>query len=165
LATVCPIFAWRGERSPCENPLKSPFGAFSRGDLSCYHPENTLIRHGTNQPFRVFAWRSERSPRENTLNGGFGGKDTTNRRRKGDALKVWYFRVAGRKVAMRKHDKVTIWRVFAWRLFAPKHDNTKWHKSATIPQSQRMPNKAVELFNVISFPTHPVPEKIYIKEH
>jgi len=48
------------------------------------------------------------------------GKDTTNRRRKGDAWKVSYFRVPGRKVAMRKHEKVTIWRVFAWRLFAPK---------------------------------------------
>jgi len=48
---------------------------------------------------------------------------------------VSYFRVAGRKVAMQKHEKVTIWRVFAWRLFAfspRKHDNTKWHKSATI---------------------------------
>jgi len=33
-ATVCRIFAWRGERSPCENPTKSPFGGFSPGDLS-----------------------------------------------------------------------------------------------------------------------------------
>ena len=72
-ATVCPIFAWRGERSPCENPLKSPFGGFSRGDISRFHPENTLIRHGTNQPFRVFAWRGERSPRENTKKSPFGG--------------------------------------------------------------------------------------------
>ena len=37
-ATVCRIFAWRGERSPCENPTKSPFGGFSRGDLSRFHP-------------------------------------------------------------------------------------------------------------------------------
>ena len=43
-ATVCRIFAWRGERSPCENPTKS------RGDLSCFRPENTFIRHGINQP-------------------------------------------------------------------------------------------------------------------
>jgi len=49
-ATVCRIFAWRGERSPCENPPKSPFGGFSRGDLSRFRPENTFIRHGTNQP-------------------------------------------------------------------------------------------------------------------
>ena len=48
------------------------------------------------------------------------GKDTTNRRQKGNACKVLYFRVARRKVAMQKHEKVTIWRVFAWRLFAPK---------------------------------------------
>ena len=43
--------------------------------------------------------------------------------------------LAGRKVATRKHEKVTIWRVFAWRPFAfspRKHDNTTWHKSATI---------------------------------
>ena len=34
---VCRIFAWRGERSPCENTKKSPFGVFSRGDLSSAH--------------------------------------------------------------------------------------------------------------------------------
>jgi len=33
LVSVCLIFACRGERSPCENPTKSPFGRFSRGDL------------------------------------------------------------------------------------------------------------------------------------
>jgi len=32
---------------------------------------------------------------------------------------VSYFRVAGRKVAMRKREKVTIWRVFAWKTFRP----------------------------------------------
>jgi len=46
-ATVCLIFAWRGERSPCENPPKSPFGGISRGDLSRFRPENTLKKHGT----------------------------------------------------------------------------------------------------------------------
>ena len=95
---------------------------------------------------RIFAWQGERLPRKNMPNSYFGvffawrpfappGKDTTNRRRKGDAWKVLYFRVAGRKVAMRNHEKVTIWRVFAWGLFAflpRKHDNTTWHKSATI---------------------------------
>ena len=34
----------------CENPTKSPFGGFSRGDLSRFRPENTFIRHGINQP-------------------------------------------------------------------------------------------------------------------
>jgi len=43
------------------------------------------------------------------------GKDTTNSSRKRNTWNVAYFRVAGRKVAMRKHEKVTIWRVFAWR--------------------------------------------------
>jgi len=49
-ASVCRIFAWRGERSPCENTTKSPFDGFSRGDLSRFRPENTFIRHGINQP-------------------------------------------------------------------------------------------------------------------
>jgi len=43
-------FVWRGERSPCENTKKWPFGGVSRGDLSPFRPENTIIRHGTNQP-------------------------------------------------------------------------------------------------------------------
>ena len=38
---VCRIFAWRVERSPRENPPKSPFGVFSRGDLS---PRQAKIR-------------------------------------------------------------------------------------------------------------------------
>ena len=49
-ATICLIFAWRGERPPCKNPTKSPFGGFSRGDLLRFRPENTCIRHGMNQP-------------------------------------------------------------------------------------------------------------------
>ena len=43
-------FVWRGERSPCENTKKSSFGGFSRGAFSPFRPENTIIRHGTNQP-------------------------------------------------------------------------------------------------------------------
>jgi len=61
---------------------------------------------------RVFAWRPFASP----------GKETTNSSRKRNAWNVAYFRVSGRKVAMRKHEKVTNWRVFAWRpfrIFAP----------------------------------------------
>jgi len=42
-ATFCRIFAWLGERSPCENPPKSPFSGFSRGDLSS--GENAKRRH------------------------------------------------------------------------------------------------------------------------
>ena len=63
------------------------------------------------------------------------GKDTTNSSQKRNAWTVAYFRVAGRKVAMRKHEKGTILRVFAWRLFAfspRKHAYTTWHKSATM---------------------------------
>jgi len=46
----CRTFVWRGERSPCENMKRSPFGGFSRGAFSPFRPENTIIRHGTNQP-------------------------------------------------------------------------------------------------------------------
>jgi len=49
-SAVCRIFVWRGGRSPCENPTKSPFGGFSRSDLSRFRPENTFIRHGINKP-------------------------------------------------------------------------------------------------------------------
>ena len=70
----------RGKKSPCENPPKSPFGRFLRGDLSRFHPENTFIRHGTNQlPFmpchiNVFSGRKhERSPRVNPPKGDFVG--------------------------------------------------------------------------------------------
>jgi len=45
-------------------------------------------------------------------------KDTTNSRRKRNTWKVAYIRVAGQKVAWPKNEKVTIWRVFAWRLIA-----------------------------------------------
>ena len=40
-ATVCRIFAWRGERSPWENTKKSPFGGFSRGVL--YDKSATIL--------------------------------------------------------------------------------------------------------------------------
>ena len=80
----------------------------------------------------VFTGRKrERSPRENPPNGDYGGfshddlsprKDITNSSRKRMSLHVVYFCVAGRKVDMRKHEKVTIWRVFAWRPYAPPGD-------------------------------------------
>jgi len=84
----------------------------------------------TLKTWRVIAWRPFAPP----------GENTTNSTRKRDAWYVAYFRVAGRKVAMRKNEKVTIWRVFAWRPFAftpRKHAYTTWHKSATISQRLR----------------------------
>ena len=48
-------FVWWGERLPCENTTKSPFGGFSRGAFSPFRPENTIIRHGTNQHVHVCA--------------------------------------------------------------------------------------------------------------
>ena len=66
-------------------------------------------------------------------------------------INVSYLRLAGRKVAMRKHEKVTMWRVFAWRPFAfspRKHDNTKWHKSATIETTLFLLIGALEYANV-----------------
>jgi len=41
---------WRGEKLACENTKRSLFGGFSRGAFSRFRPENTLIRHDTNQP-------------------------------------------------------------------------------------------------------------------
>jgi len=33
---------WRGEKSPCENTKKSPYGGFSRGAFSRFRPEKRL---------------------------------------------------------------------------------------------------------------------------
>jgi len=41
-ATVCRIFAWRGERSPCENPPKSPFGGFRVATFRVFAPKTRL---------------------------------------------------------------------------------------------------------------------------
>ena len=38
-----------GRKVAMQKPAKSPFGGLSRGDLLRFRPENTLIRHGTNQ--------------------------------------------------------------------------------------------------------------------
>ena len=77
--------------------------------INVFSGENAKGRHAKTRQFgRVFAWRPFASP----------GKDTTNSSRKHNAWNVAYFHVAGRKVAMRKHKKVTIWRVFAWRPLA-----------------------------------------------
>jgi len=56
-------FLWRGERSSCENTKKSPFGGFLHGAFSRFRPENTIIRHDTNQPpyTRVRAVGEEKS--------------------------------------------------------------------------------------------------------
>ena len=101
-APFCCIFASRGERSPCENTKTRQMVILAGFHLATFRPAR------------------QRYDKQEA---------------KGDAWKVSYFCVAGRKIAMRKHEKVTIWRVFAWRLFAfspRKHDNTTWHKSATI---------------------------------
>jgi len=44
--------------------------------------------------------------------------------KKATCEKYSYFRMAGRKVAMRKHEQFTIWWVFAWRFFAFSPQNT-----------------------------------------
>ena len=116
------VFAWRPAMRKCEN-------AKMKDKIT------------TLQAWRVFAWRPFAPP----------GEDTTNRRRKGETWKVSYFRVAGRKVAMRKHETLWLFRVFAWRPFAfspRKHDNTTWHKSATI--DERVVFKAIILYKMIN---------------
>ena len=69
------IFAWRGERSPRENPPKSPFGVFSRGDLSPRQAKTpqSVGENATRRMSRTFVWRGERSPCENTKKSPFGG--------------------------------------------------------------------------------------------
>ena len=96
------------EKSPRENPLNSDFGGISHGDLSPRQAKirQTVAENATRGMSRTFVWRGERSPCENTIKSSFGGfsrgdlsrfrpclsylclapgKDTTNRRRKGDA--------------------------------------------------------------------------------
>jgi len=62
-SAICRILTWRSERSPCENPTKSPFdGFFLRGDLSRFSPENTFIRHGINRYSKtdIQAWTKDK---------------------------------------------------------------------------------------------------------
>jgi len=110
-----------GESSKTRNVT---FFVSSPGDPPC---ENAKMKDKitTLKTWRAFAWRPFAPPDE----------DTTNNRRKYDGWNDALFGVAGRKVAIRKHEKVIILRVFAWRLFEflpRKHVYTTWHKSATI---------------------------------
>jgi len=74
-------------------------------------PFPTIYYGGWFVPFRIIVfsvWKGEKAPHENPPNGDF--------------LCFWLLFVvlclAGRKVAMRKPAKITIWGVFAWRPFA-----------------------------------------------
>ena len=49
-ATVCRVFAWRGDSRHAKTRQNHLLAGFSRGDLSRFRPENTFIRHGINQP-------------------------------------------------------------------------------------------------------------------
>jgi len=111
------------ERSPRENPPKDDFVGFSHGDLSPRQAKirQTVAENATRGMSRTFVWRGERSQCENTKKSSFGGFS------RGD-LSLFrpclsYLCLAGRKVATRKHEKI-IWRVFAWRLFAFRPENT-----------------------------------------
>ena len=44
----CRNFVWRGERLPCENTKKSPFGGFSRGAFSPRKHDNTTWHKSAN---------------------------------------------------------------------------------------------------------------------
>jgi len=87
----------------------------------------------------VFSGRKrERSPRENTPSGDFGGfsrgdlsprqakiRQTGGKKATHENCRTFVWR--GERSPCDKHEKVTIWRFFAWRLFAfspRKHDNT-----------------------------------------
>jgi len=84
-----------------------------------------------------FAWRPFALP----------GKDTTDGSGKHNAWNVAYFRVVGQKVAIHKHEKVTIWRVFACALWPKKHAYTTWHKSAIILKTYLQDNEMVQFIS------------------
>jgi len=44
------VLSCGGRKVAMRNTKKSPFGGFSRGTFMPFRPENTIIRHGTNQP-------------------------------------------------------------------------------------------------------------------
>ena len=78
--------------------------------FTCFQGEKAKRRHAKTRQmvtFRVFAWRPFAPPHERT----------TLVMRRLFASCLSYLCLAGRKVTMRKHEKVTIWRVFAWRPF------------------------------------------------
>jgi len=73
-------FVFRGDRAPCENTKKSPFGAFSRDAFSSFRPENTIIRHDTNQtPYRTvfFVISPDRNTTTTSLIRHWGSLSTT----------------------------------------------------------------------------------------
>jgi len=123
-------------------------------------PGGAKGRHAKWWLFRVFAWRPIAPPGKDTTN---RGKNAKGRHAKTNQMMTFscfrkqpfapphksmrhsmccvfgyclsYLCLARRKIAMRKHKKVIIWQVFAWRPFAfspRKHVYTTWHKSATI---------------------------------
>jgi len=121
-------FVWRGERSPCENTKKSPFGGFSRGDLSRFCllfvvslPGGAKGRHAKTRQmvilagFRVATFRPARQRYD---------KQKAKRRR----MKSVVLSCGGAKGRHGKHEQVTIWRVFAWRLFvfSPRKGELGW---------------------------------------
>ena len=103
---------------------KSDFVGFSHGELSPRQAKirQTVAENSTHGMSRTFVWRGERSPCENTIKSSFGGfaRGDLSRFR----LCLSYLRLAGRKVATRKHAKWWFWRVFSWRPYAPPGKDT-----------------------------------------
>ena len=127
VADLCQVVlsCFRGEKAPRENPPNGDFFVFSHGDLS---PRHTKVRHFSCVAFsppvcRIFAWRGERSPRENPPKppfGVFSPGDISPR-----MAKIRQTGAKTRKVATRKPAKWWLFRVFAWRPFAPPHKSTR----------------------------------------
>ena len=159
------------ERSPRENPQNGDFGGVShgdlafasyfrvvgrksdkitiwrvsRGDLSPHHAKirqtgaktrKVAARKPPNGDFRVFAWRPFAPP----------GKVTTNKRRRETHEKCRTFVWWGERSPC-KNTKKSPFYGFSRGAFSPrKHDNTKWHKSATIQISHHTISDVISLY-------------------
>ena len=104
----------KDERSPRENPPNGDFFVFSHGHLSTRQAKKrqTGGEKATHEKCRTFVWRGERSPCENTKKPKFGEFS------RGDLSRFRGETAKGRHVKTRQIVIFTIWRVYAWRLFA-----------------------------------------------
>jgi len=141
------VFGAKTRKVATRKPAKSPFGGFSRGDLSPRQAKirQTVAENATHGMSRTFVWRGERSPCENTKESPFGGfscGDLSPRQAK--------IRPTVAENATHEMSRTFVWQgerspcentkksLFggfsrgAFSPYRPENDNTKWHKSATI---------------------------------
>ena len=122
--TVFRIFAWRGERSPRETPPKSPFGAFSRGDLS---PRQEKIRQ-TGANTRKVATQKNRQMLTFSCFRMATFRPATRKHATFHALRFRLLFIVslpgeakGRHAKTRKNHLLACFRVVTFRVFAPEN--------------------------------------------